>query len=262
MHPQPDVCFLVPVYNHGAAIEGTVAALECYGLHCLLVDDGSDASCGNVLKDLSDRFEWVHLIRRPVNGGKGAAVKDGLRHLQRLGYSHAFQIDADGQHDIRAATAFLQAVRRHPDCLINAVPRYGDDLSRARYYARFLSHVWVWINTLSLQIRDCMCGFRVYPLNATVAVLDGSRTGNRMDFDIEILVRLSWAGVRMVNLEVGVGYPADGVSHFRMVRDNVMISWAHARLFLGMLRRLPTLLRRNARQAKWALGGAHGDGSF
>jgi hypothetical protein len=42
-----------------------------------------------------------------------------------------------------------------------------------------------------------MCGFRVYPLAATVPLLDRFRLGRRMDFDIEILVRLHWQGVPM-----------------------------------------------------------------
>jgi hypothetical protein len=54
-----------------------------------------------------------------------------------------------------------------------------------------------------------------------------------MEFDIEIAVRLVWAGVPVVNLPVGVRYLSaedGGVSHFRMVRDNVRITWLHTRL--------------------------------
>ena len=48
----------------------------------------------------------------------------------------------------------------------------------------------------------------------------------------------------MVWLPTRVHYPADGVSHFRLWRDNLLISGMHARLFGGMLLRAPALLWR------------------
>ena len=92
-----------------------------------------------------------------------------------------------------------------------------------------------------------MCGFRVYPLAPTMTLIDQETVGLRMDFDTEIAVRLMWRGVRVINLPTRVHYPADGVSHFDVWRDNLRISWMHTRLFFGMVRRLPRLLVR-----KWA----------
>ncbi|MGH6629717.1 MAG: glycosyltransferase family 2 protein, partial [Burkholderiales bacterium] len=118
---------------------------------------------------------------------------------------------------------------------------------RSRLYGRYLTHVWVWINTLSLQIKDSMCGLRAYPLAATCAIWRKTSIGQRMDFDVEIIVRLKWEGVQVVSTPVRVHYPADGVSHFDLLMDNVRISWMHARLFFGMLVRLPWLLDRRLR---------------
>ena len=53
-----------------------------------------------------------------------------------------------------------------------------------------------------------------------------------------------WRGVAVINLPTRVTYPSDGVSHFDVWRDNVRISRMHARLFFGMLRRLPRWLLR------------------
>ena len=121
---------------------------------------------------------------------------------------------------------------------------YDASVPKGRLYGRYITHVWVWINTLSFEIRDSMCGFRVDPLKVTVAVLDGANIGRRMDFDIEVLVRLVWRGLRLVNLPTRVTYPLDGISHFKALRDNVLISRMHARLFFGMLVRSPLLLLR------------------
>ena len=132
----------------------------------------------------------------------------------------------------------------HPDAVISGCPVYDQSVPKGRLYGRYLTHVWVWINTLSLQIRDSMCGFRVYPLAATLALLNRAQIGRRMDFDVEILVRLHWQGVPIRNRPTRVIYPEDGVSHFQLWRDNARISKMHARLFFGMLLRMPQLLWR------------------
>jgi len=113
----------------------------------------------------------------------------------------------------------------------------------------------VWINTLSFDIHDSMCGLRVYPLSKVLPVIEKERPGSRMDFDIEMLVRLHWNGVAMRWLPTRVGYPRDGVSHFRLVRDNWLITLMHTQLFFGMLRRAPMLIRRRLRLAFGAVPG-------
>jgi hypothetical protein len=75
-----------------------------------------------------------------------------------------------------------------------------------------------------------------------------------MDFDTEIMVRMVWRGVRVLNVPTRVTYPVDGVSHFALWRDNVRISAMHARLFGGMLLRLPMLL---ARRVGRLINGVH-----
>lgn len=234
---------VIPVYNHEEAIGPTLASVLEYGYPVLLVDDGSGPACRDVLINLDRQYdERVQLIRLAQNGGKGAAVKAGLRHLFALGYTHAVQIDADGQHDLTDLPTFMATGKRQPDALVTGYPRYDASVPALRYYARYLTHVWVWINTLSLRIKDTMCGFRVYPLAKVVELLDQESCGNRMDFDPEVIVRWAWRGWPVENLPTQVHYPIDGVSHFNAVKDNVLISLMHARLFFGMLVRLPKIL--------------------
>ena len=239
------LCAVIPVYNHGQTVGAVVAALRANDLPCVLVDDGSDAACAVVLAALaSPESPVVELLRLAQNQGKGGAMQAGLKRAAALGYSHALQIDADLQHDISDIPTFIDAAIQHPETLICGCPRYDESVSKGRYYGRYATHIWVWINTLSLEIRDSMCGFRVYPLAPVVALLEQVQIGRRMDFDVEILVRLHWRGLRIFSLPTKVRYPADGVSHFKLVRDNVLISWMHTKLFFGMLVRAPILLAR------------------
>lgn len=240
-----NACIVIPVYNHGATIANVLAQLEPFGLPVILVDDGSDADTARTLQQLTNNHPTrITLYTRTENGGKGAAVMDGLRQAQRLGFSHALQIDADGQHHSADLPRFLDVAQRNPEALITGTPQYDDSVPKGRLYGRYLTHVWVWINTLSLDIRDSMCGFRVYPLAATLAIIDHVALGKRMEFDCEILVRLHWQGTPIINLPTAVQYPENGLSHFRLLKDNLLISQMHARLFFGMLVRLPWILQR------------------
>ena len=242
------VCAVIPVYNHGEAIGAVVHAVLGFGLHCVLVDDGSEVGCARVLADLAAANPAsITLVKLAVNQGKGGAMMAGLRKALQLGFSHALQIDADGQHDVQDIPAFLEASNSHADSIICGCPVYDASVPKGRLYGRYATHVWVWINTLSFAIKDSMCGFRVYPLAQTVALIDTVSIGRRMDFDVEILVRLYWRGMDIVNLPTRVSYPSDGVSHFRVLLDNVLISRMHAKLFFGMLWRLPALLWRKVR---------------
>jgi glycosyltransferase involved in cell wall biosynthesis len=239
---------VIPVFNHERAVGTVVSRVLAQGLEVLLVDDGSSAACAAVLDELARAHpDRVSVLRLGENQGKGGAVMAGLREARRRGYTHALQVDADGQHQLDDIPRFLAAAQGQPGALVTGYPVYDEAVPASRRYGRLLTHVWVWINCLSLAVKDSMCGFRVYPLDEVVPVLDGARLGRRMDFDPEIAVRLVWRGVPVVNLPTRVSYPLDGVSHFDLLWDNVRISGMHARLFLGMLLRLPVLLWRRLR---------------
>jgi glycosyltransferase involved in cell wall biosynthesis len=239
-------CIIIPVYNHEHAIAQVIARLKGYGMPCLLVNDGSSVACSKVLEErASQEANWLTLINRAKNGGKGAAVIDGFNAAIRLGYSHALQIDADGQHNTDDIPRFLEAGRLNPEAMILGQPVFDESVPKSRLYGRQVTHFWIAINTLSLAIADGMCGFRLYPLAAVKQLISSTRIGQGMDYDIDIVVRLYWQGVDAINLPTAVRYPFDGVSHFKLWRDNVMISKTHARLFFGMLPRIPQLLLRN-----------------
>lgn len=242
-------CIVIPFYNHAGSIPAVIASLRPLGLQCYLVNDGSDAACEAVLGRLVDQeSNWLHFISYQPNQGKGMAVMTGVAAAARDGFTHVAQIDADGQHRAQDLQRLLRCATGNPDAMITGFGEFDASVPRSRLYGRYLTHLWVWINTLSLQVRDSMCGLRVYPVAPTLSIWRNSRMGRRMSFDIEILVRLCWRGVRIINVAVPVTYPIDGVSHFKVMRDNAQISMAHARMFIGMLWRSPVLLWHNLRR--------------
>jgi len=247
-------CAVVPCYNHGAAVGGVVERLRAHGLPVIVVDDGSDAGTARAL----DALNGIHLLRLPRNRGKGSAVRKGLRHAHRLGFTHALQVDADGQHDLDDVPRFLERGRAAPDAVVCADPFYDESIPRSRLYGKQITHFWVAIETLGTARGDSMCGYRLYPLGFMQRLLKRKRWARGMGFDIDVLVRLIWAGAGVETVRTRVVYPADGVSHFRPLRDNVRVSRTHAHLFFGMLKRLPGWLvrgctwHRKAQQRHWS----------
>lgn len=244
-------CVLIPCYNHGAMMAQVLTRLQSVDLPCIIVDDGSDDATRRRLEQLAAAHQGITLVRLARNAGKGAAVIRGLQEAQRAGFSHAVQVDADGQHAIEDIPRLLALAKTHPDALISGQPVYDDSIPRSRLYGRWVTHIWVWIETLSLQLKDSMCGFRVYPVVPTLRLAERVTLGSRMDFDTEVMVRLYWQGNTSYFVPTRVTYPADGLSHFDALKDNLRISWMHTRLFLGMLPRIPSLLSRR-RHAHWA----------
>lgn len=249
-------CVVVPVFNHGREAVQLTERLRAFGLPIILIDDGSEAKCAAILDDLARASEAVKVLRHAVNQGKGGAVLTGLACAHDRGFSHALQIDADGQHDVRDVPRFLAAAARDPDALIAGQPQFDSSAPRSRTLGRHICNFWIRVETLSGAIGDAMCGFRVYPLESVMRLAAGCRLGRRMDFDVEILVKLYWSGVAVVPIATQVTYPAGGRSNFRMVQDNWLLTKLHTRLFFGMVRQLHLLLARKGGLAQMKRSGA------
>jgi polyprenyl-phospho-N-acetylgalactosaminyl synthase len=231
------IAALVPTYDNPATIRGVVEELRRYVADVLVVDDGS-ASPGREACQLIGKEGLALVIHHPENRGKGAAVKSGLVELQRLGFTHAVQIDADRQHAIGDMPRFLAAADAHPEALVLGQPEFDASAPRARLLARQLTCFWTRVETLGPVIVDPMCGYRVYPIARALAA---NARGDHMDFDPEIAVSIAWHGAPIVNLPTRVRYlrpEQGGVSHFRLWRDNARITWMHTRMVLALPKRM------------------------
>ncbi|WP_318480744.1 glycosyltransferase family 2 protein [Photobacterium leiognathi] len=244
--------FLIPCYNHGATVPAVIDALTSYSFPIIIVDDGSELATRKILSEQAKRPN-ITIVTLPKNQGKGGAVIAGIKQADLLGFSHALQIDADGQHDLAALPKLLEASQAHPEALISGQPIYDDSVPKSRLYGRYATHIWVWIETLSFNIKDSMCGFRSYPIRPIVNVINHNQLGLRMDFDTEIMVRFYWDDGDIRFIDTKVIYPEDGISHFDALWDNVKISWMHTKLFFGMLPRIPKLIKRKPiEQQHWS----------
>lgn len=236
-------CAVIPVYRHVQFVEDVFLRINRAGIYCVVVNDGGDEESTLALRSIFGSRDGVALVEIFPNGGKGKAVHAGFKAALDMGYTHAIQVDADGQHNIEDVKKLLAISEENPLAVVAGVPEYDSSVPKARYYSRYITHVFVWLETLSFSIKDSMCGFRVYPLGRTVDLLNRD-VASRMDFDTNIIVRLYWKGIEILSVPTRVTYPDDGVSNFRMWKDNVRISWMHTKLTIGMFIRFPALIAR------------------
>lgn len=238
---------LIPSYNPGPKVYDTVRAARVQWNPVWVVVDGSADDTPAGLAAVAAQDAGLRVIVLPENRGKGAAVLHGIELAAEQGYTHALTMDSDGQHPAEMIAQFMAASAANPDCMVLGLPRFDASAPSLRVKGRRISNWWANLETLWSGIGDSLFGFRVYPIEPLRRIMRKQRWMRRFDFDPEAAVRLSWAGVKPVNLSAPVSYfRADegGVSHFNYLRDNALLSWMHTRLFLGFVLRLPMLLAR------------------
>ncbi len=254
MTPSTTHLVLIPSYNPGARGLDTVRSARQLWAPVWVVIDGSTDSSAAQLRALAAHDPQVRLISRERNGGKGAALFDGLRAAQAAGFTHALTMDADGQHPAACIPKFMETSMGAPSAMILGVPVFDASAPAIRVRGRRISNCVANIQTLGGGIQDSLFGFRVYPIADLLAVMRRTRWMRRFDFDAEAVVRLSWRGTPVINLPAPVRYFAaadGGVSHFNYWRDNALLTSMYLRLAAGWLVRIPMLAlrRRRARPA-------------
>jgi glycosyltransferase involved in cell wall biosynthesis len=237
---------LIPSYNTGRLVFETVREARRFWNPVWVVIDGSTDGTAEGLREMARDDPGLRVLALPENRGKGAAVLHGLLDARRAGFTHVLTMDADGQHPADFIPRFMAASAEAPGSMMLCQPVFDASAPVLRVRGRRISNWLANLETFWAGIGDSLSGFRVYPIEGLIAVMGDTRWMRRFDFDPEAVVRLCWRGVGVINLPAPVRYlSADqgGVSHFHYGRDNLLLSWMHARLVLGMVWRLPWLLR-------------------
>jgi glycosyltransferase involved in cell wall biosynthesis len=236
---------LIPSYNPGPGVLTTVAQARAVWNPVWVVVDGSTDGSAALLQAAARDDSGLRVIVLPENRGKGSAVLEGITLAQQAGFSHTLTMDSDGQHPADLIPKFMSASIQAPGAMVLGKPVFGPEAPALRVNGRKVSNGWANLETLWMGVGDSLYGFRVYPIAPLKKIMLESRFMRRFDFDPEAVVRLCWAGVRPINIDAPVRYLSaeeGGVSHFKYLRDNTLLTWMHTRLFLGFLLRLPLLV--------------------
>ena len=246
--PMPDFrpTILIPSYNTGPILTETVKAAIATGYPVKVVVDGSTDGSDSALTAFEDTDGFT-LHRLPVNQGKGSAILCGIRAAQMDGFTHALAMDADGQHPADRIADYFKVGQQHPEAGVFGTPVFDSSAPALRVGGRKISNFWANLETMGWGIDDSLFGMRLYPIRQLIEVLEDTPFARRFDFDPEVAVRLSWKGVPIINMPTAVRYPSEeegGISQFRYVRDNTLLTWMHIRLMAGFFIRAPWLAFR------------------
>ncbi len=241
---------LIPTYNTGPILRETVSNALSLRLPLWIVVDGSTDGSPALLQGLdTSAVPDFRILELEQNAGKGSAVLHGLRAALEAGYTHVLTMDADGQHPASQVPEFFRLSAAHPEAAVFGRPIFDASAPAIRVNGRKLSNFWANLETLGWGIDDSLFGMRLYPAKDLLEVMESTSFARRFDFDPEVAVRLAWRGVPILNLATPVRYPSKeegGISQFRYLRDNTLLTWMHSRLLAGFFLRLPLLASRGS----------------
>jgi glycosyltransferase involved in cell wall biosynthesis len=242
------ILIVIPLYNHFPTLAQVIKRTLEFHNEILIIDDGStdipveiiDSATGALnlsrLSILSKHM--VTCIRHAQNLGKGAAIMTGVAEARRLGMTHIVTIDADGQHLPTDLPAFFHAAENDPSAVYVGKRNFSSPhIPCSSRFGRRFSNFWYKVHTAH-DIGDVQCGFRLYPLAVFEAIKCAEK---RYSFEVEVLVRASWAGFSVRDVPVSVYYPekAKRISHFKLLKDNILISVLNTRLTVRSILPLP-----------------------
>ena len=221
------LCVVVPTFNNPKTLPGVLNDLLRYTSSIIVVNDGSNDTTDEILKNYAGRIEIISY--RP-NRGKGYALKSGFDRAEALGYKGAITIDSDGQHRVSDIERFVTSAENHPGTLLLGQRTAEGEMPAGNSFANRFSNFWFAVQT-AYRFRDTQNGFRLYPLSA----MNGLRPlSSRYEAELEMLVRAAWKGIRIMPVPVRVYYPSEGerISHFRPTKDFLRISLLNTLLTL------------------------------
>ncbi len=209
-------CVVIPVYDNAGTIASVVRDALGQASTVLVCDDGATDGSGDRAAEAG-----AHLIRLARNSGKGVALRALFAEASRRGFHYAFAMDGDGQHRAADLPSLVAAVEADRGALVIGERDFdAAGAPKASRFGRRFSNFWMWFES-GVRIPDTQSGLRAYPVTETRRL---GGWGRRYEFEVEILLRAAWAGLPIRSVKVGTVYPADRVSHFRKLHDNVRIS--------------------------------------
>ena len=228
-----DWVILLPTYNNADTLADILTELGKQDLDVIAINDGSIDQTSTIL----NAFSNVKTYTFDKNKGKGMALRFGFEQAYRMGYKTAITLDTDGQHDPADLAQFKALLKENNEALIlGSRNMKRKDVPKRSSFGRSFSNFWVQVAT-GYKLSDTQTGFRAYPLELINGI---TWYTHRFEFEIEVMVRLAWRRVPILEVPIAVEYPENRVSHFRPFQDFMRVSFLNTFLVpIGLLYQRP-----------------------
>ena len=214
------VCVIIPTYNNYKTLKSVIDGVLAYTNNIIIINDGSTDTTNTILADFK-HLEQIHLDN---NKGKGNALRLGFKKAIELGFEFAITIDSDGQHFPEDILLFIEQLKSEEDnniLLIGARNMSQASVPKKSSFGNKFSNFWFWVETGN-KLQDTQSGYRLYPLHKLKEL---NFITTKFEFEIEVIVKAAWHGVRVKNIPIQVLYDErERVSHFRPFQDFTRIS--------------------------------------
>jgi dolichol-phosphate mannosyltransferase len=221
---------IIPTYNErdniGPLLERLLALP--FGLHMLVVDDGSPDGTAECVKSLQARSDRVHLLERPGKMGLGSAYRDGFRYALERGAEYIFEMDADFSHDPDAIGGFLEHADDY-DVVLGSRYLHGVTVVNwplSRLILSYSANVYTRVIT-GLPLRDATGGFKCFRRRALEAVRLERVKSDGYAFQIEMSFKCWKKGFRIKEIPILFVDRRAGVSKMnrRIVWEAAWMVW-------------------------------------
>jgi glycosyltransferase involved in cell wall biosynthesis len=237
-------CVIIPTYNNDKTLTRVIQDILSYTDNLIVVNDGSTDTTVKIL----DLYPDILKVNIALNTGKGQALQKGFDLAIEKKFRYAITIDSDGQHYADDLPKFIEKIEEEPDSvIIGARNMDQSEVPGTSNFGHRFSIFWFKIET-GLKVDDVQSGYRLYPLNF---IKDMHLYTRKYEFEVEVLVRLAWRGVRIHCIPVKVYYfpKEERVSHFRKVHDFTRISIVNSILvFMALLLVRPFLFAKGLKK--------------
>lgn len=214
-----NACVIIPTYNNEATLAGVIDQVSVFTRHIIVVNDGSTDGTTAIVQ----AFSGVQFISYSKNRGKGWALRTAFAYASGKGYHYAITIDSDGQHFAKDLPVFLDKLAEEKKAIIIGARNMNQaSVPGGSSFGNRFSNFWFRVET-GIRSPDTQSGYRLYPLEA----LKGMRFFSRKyEFEIEVLVRAAWKGIKILSVPITVYYAPkeERISHFRPFKDFFRIS--------------------------------------
>jgi len=221
---------ITPTYNERENIDRLIQKLMAlpYGLHVLVVDDGSPDGTAEIVKGWMAREPRVHLLQRPGKMGLGSAYRDGFRYALDNGAEYIFEMDADFSHDPDSIGEFLKNADE-VDVVLGSRYLHGITVVNwplKRLILSYMANRYTQLVT-GLPLRDATGGFKCFRRRALEAIRLDQVRSDGYAFQIEMSFKCWKKGFRIREIPILFVDRQAGVSKMsrRIVWEAAWMVW-------------------------------------
>ncbi|MGD9910529.1 MAG: GtrA family protein [Candidatus Izemoplasmatales bacterium] len=213
---------LIPAYEPVKDLSQLVSSLIKEKKQVFIVNDGSNRDKESIFNECA--LLGATIFTHPVNKGKGAAIKTGIKEILKKipQVDGIITCDADGQHLVTDILKVDQSLTEYPgDLTIGARDFSSDKVPPKSRFGNSFSRMYFKLST-GVSVYDTQTGLRGIPKGLFEDAL--SIEENRYDYEMNFLLSVAKTRKEIIQVPIETVYlDNNSSSHFKPILDSLRI---------------------------------------